>query len=272
MKGKIYILIDPNTNKIRYVGMTKLSLEHRLSLHLREKLKITHKSYWINSLKKDNKKPIIQLIDNSDNLEELANKEINWIQYYLKQGENLTNHIIDFSPRPYKSFLDKTAKRVIQYDLKGNKIAEYDSANQAACDLGFCDQNGTIYSICNGTRKRYTFKGFVFRFENEPFDKYIVIKTGDHKTSEEHRKYLSDKAKERNSKFTSEHYKKARSMVKNHSGPPGRKVIEIVTNKEFNSISLCSKLTGFPITTISRHCNNTVKKPLFKFQDIVQSI
>ena len=270
MKGKIYILIDPNTNKIRYVGMTKLSLEHRLSLHLREKTKLTHKSYWIQSLKKDNKKPIISQIDSSDNVEELSRKEIYWIQYYLKQGEKLTNYIIDFSPRPYKSFLDKTAKKVIQYDLQGNKIAEFDSANQAACELGDCNQNGTIYSICNGG-KNYTWKGFVFRFEEDSFDKFNIVKKGQHKCPDYHKEYLSKKAKERNRNFTKEHYQKANSMVKNRKGTIRKKVIKIDTNELFESIIIASNITGIPKTTISRHCNNTIKNPLFKFQDIVQS-
>lgn len=270
MKGKIYILIDPNTNKIRYVGMTKLSLKHRLSLHLKEKPKVTYKSHWIQSLKKDNKEPIISQIDFSDNLEELSKKEIYWIQYYLKQGEKLTNHITDFSPRPYKSFLDKTAKKVVQYDLQGNKIAVFDSANQAACELGECNQNGTIYNICNGN-KNYTWKGFVFRFEGDSFDKFEIIGVGKHKCPEYHKKYLSDKAKERNSKFTKEHYQRARASVKNKRGTPRKKVIKIDTNEIFDSIMIASDKTGIPKTTISRHCNNTVKKPLFKFQDIVHS-
>ena len=271
IEGKIYILIDPNTNKIRYVGMTKLSLKHRLSLHLKEKLKVTHKSHWINSLKRNKQEPIIQQIDSSNNLEELCNKELYWIQYYLNEKESLTNYITTFSPRPYKSFLDKTAKKVIQYDLEGNKIAEFDSANKAACELGECNQNGTIYSICNGN-KNYTWKGFVFRFEGDSFNKFKIVKKGQHICPDYHKEYLSKKAKERNKNFTVEHYKKANSMVKNRRGTERKKVIKIDSNEIFDSIMIASNLTGVPKTTISRHCNNTIKKPLFKFQDIVQSI
>lgn len=270
MKGKIYILIDPNTNRIRYVGMTKLLLKHRLSLHLREKSKITHKSNWIQSLKKDNKKPIISQIDSSNDLEELSKKEIYWIQYYLKQGEKLTNYITDFSPRPYKSFLDKTAKKVIQYDLKGNRIAQFASGMEAACSLGNCSDNPTIYAICNGNKK-YTWKGFVFRFEGDSFDKFDIIGVGEHKCPKYHKEYLSKKAKERNKKFTREHYIKASSMIKNRKGTPRKKVIKVDTKEQFDSITIASIKTGVPKTTISRHCKNTVKKPLFKFQDIVQS-
>ena len=268
MKGKIYILLHPDTKEIKYVGMTKLSLRHRLSLHLTEKKKITYKSYWIAKLKKEGKVPLIQEIDNSDNLEELSKKEVYWIKYYLDKGVKLTNTITTFSARPYSSFLDKTAKKVIQYDLKGNKIAEFESAGDAACQLGYCDRNGTIYKICNG-KKNSTFKGFVFRFEGDTFDKYPIIRKGQHFCPDYHKKYLSEKAKERNSKFTKEHYIKMREAVKNRKGPKRKPVEEIKTGLKFDSIKIASDFTKVPKTTILRHCNNTVKKPLFKFQDIV---
>ena len=44
MKGKIYILKCPISKEIRYVGLTRVSLEHRLHLHLKENVKgLTHK-------------------------------------------------------------------------------------------------------------------------------------------------------------------------------------------------------------------------------------
>ena len=87
MKGKIYILKDPISKEIRYIGLTRVSLEHRLHLHLKENVKgLTHKINWIKSLKQQNLKPIIEEIDSSSDLEELCKKEIYWIQYYLKKG------------------------------------------------------------------------------------------------------------------------------------------------------------------------------------------
>ena len=83
MKGKIYILKDPISKEIRYIGLTRVSLEHRLHLHLKENVKgLTHKINWIKSLKQQNLKPIIEEIDSSSDLEELCKKEIYWIQYY----------------------------------------------------------------------------------------------------------------------------------------------------------------------------------------------
>ena len=270
MKGKIYILIDPNTNKIRYVGMTKLSLKHRLSLHLAQKEDKTYKSNWINKLKRNKQIPIIKQIDSANTLEETQEKEIYWINLFLQNGEKLTNHITTYSVSPYKSFNDRTAKKVIQYDLNGNKITEYNSVMEAACLLGDCFANPTIYSICNG-KKKYTWKGFVFRFEGDSFDKYKIVKTGEHKCPDYHKEYMSKKAKERNSKCTREYYQMMRSKVKNNRGTDRKKVINVLTNECYESITIASEKTGLGKTTISRHCRNGVKNPLFKFQDIVQS-
>ena len=62
MEYKIYFLIDPITNEIRYVGKTTKDLNKRLfNGHLRDKSK-THKTNWLNSLKKENLIPEIKLV------------------------------------------------------------------------------------------------------------------------------------------------------------------------------------------------------------------
>lgn len=86
---KIYILIDPITNKVRYVGKTKGSLEKRLYKHCCDKHKY-HKALWVQKLKRDNLKPLIYLID-----EVLEKDWIFWEQYWIEQfkawGFDLTN-------------------------------------------------------------------------------------------------------------------------------------------------------------------------------------
>lgn len=62
MEYKIYFLKDPITQEIRYVGKTTKELNERLSNgHLRDKT-ITHKTNWINSLKKIGLIPNIELV------------------------------------------------------------------------------------------------------------------------------------------------------------------------------------------------------------------
>ena len=55
----LYVLIDPSTNEIRYVGQTSMKLHRRLACHISKREK-TYKKDWINSLLIKNLEPIIQ--------------------------------------------------------------------------------------------------------------------------------------------------------------------------------------------------------------------
>lgn len=88
---QIYVLIDPITNDIKYVGKTVSSLSKRLSSHYKDKHH-THKTCWIKSLKDKGLKPIIQNIEFC-NEDELNCREIYWISYFKEKYKltNLTN-------------------------------------------------------------------------------------------------------------------------------------------------------------------------------------
>lgn len=85
----IYVLKDPETGEVRYVGKTTQSLEKRLYGHLREKNK-TYKCNWINSLQKKNLQPIIESIEKAS-YETWAECEMYWIQFYKELGAKLVN-------------------------------------------------------------------------------------------------------------------------------------------------------------------------------------
>lgn len=89
MEYKIYFLIDPRTNKIRYVGKTTKDLNKRLfNGHLRDKTK-THKTNWINSLKKEGLIPEIKLIKTCKN-EKLCNfSEKFYIKLFGRADKNV---------------------------------------------------------------------------------------------------------------------------------------------------------------------------------------
>ncbi len=89
MESFIYVLRDPETNQVRYVGWT-VNLEKRLVWHLRDK-KRTHKYYWIALLKERGLKPIIELVYTVKDGECWQDVERKWIAYYRNIGENLTN-------------------------------------------------------------------------------------------------------------------------------------------------------------------------------------
>ncbi len=86
----LYVLIDPTTNEIRYVGQTSMKLYRRLACHISKREK-TYKKDWINSLLTKNLKPIIQEVCKFYSQDEVNTEEINLINEYKNKGIRLTN-------------------------------------------------------------------------------------------------------------------------------------------------------------------------------------
>lgn len=132
---KIYKLVDPITQEIRYVGKTEKSLKHRLSMHISTSVKNknkTHKEAWITQLHQIGKRPIIELIEEVpfDLWEERE-------KYWISQFNNLTNlciggiggigRIYSESERLEKSKLIKKLieeGKIIYTEERNKKIAE----------------------------------------------------------------------------------------------------------------------------------------------------
>lgn len=93
-KVKIYALINPETEEIKYIGKTIRTLEQRLTNHICDAKSKRYKNYtinWINSLLKKNITPEIILIEEinyEDNWEWL---EQYWISQFKSWNFNLTN-------------------------------------------------------------------------------------------------------------------------------------------------------------------------------------
>lgn len=85
----IYVLKDPETGEVRYVGKTKRSLKVRLKGHLKDKSK-NYKCAWIYSLKTRNLLPTIESIERTSD-ESWQEREMYWIQYYKELRARLTN-------------------------------------------------------------------------------------------------------------------------------------------------------------------------------------
>lgn len=83
---KIYGLVDPTTNELRYVGQTIQKLNRRLTGHILDK-NINHKTCWIKGLKSKGLKPEIFLIDEVDDIK----YEIFYISYFKSIGCDLLN-------------------------------------------------------------------------------------------------------------------------------------------------------------------------------------
>lgn len=87
----IYILIDPVTQEVRYVGKAN-NVSQRYKAHLnRARKHQVHKLNWINSLKNKGLKPILELIDIVP-IDEWVFWETYWISQFKSWGFNLINY------------------------------------------------------------------------------------------------------------------------------------------------------------------------------------
>ena len=92
---KIYKLIDPLTNQVRYIGYTSKPLYKRLAGHVRDSIRHnkTHKHHWIRTLLDNGKIPIIKLVRRIPKRSEKTWQywENYFISKYKKLGYELTN-------------------------------------------------------------------------------------------------------------------------------------------------------------------------------------
>jgi len=189
----IYILIDPETNQVRYVGKAN-NIFQRYKAHLnRARKHQIHKLNWINYLKTKGLKPIIEIIDIVP-IDNWVFWETYWISQFKTWGFDLINYTnggegTTFGNQtsfkkghiPYnlgqsfsqevrdkisKSLLglkNKPLSPVIQMDLQNNFIAEYSSITEAA--LLTNSQLSKICSVCKGKRK--STNNFKWKYKNE---------------------------------------------------------------------------------------------------------
>lgn len=104
----IYALIDPETNKIRYIGQT-INVKRRYRQHLSAKDTNKHKFNWINSLKSKNLKPLIKVIGIYDR-SIIDNMERFWIDYCKRIGCKLVN--CDSGGNGKKVVSEETRKKI----------------------------------------------------------------------------------------------------------------------------------------------------------------
>ena len=92
----IYVLKNPENGEIRYVGQTN-NLKRRYNTHILRCLKEkdseydTYKSRWLRSILSKNMKPIIEVIETCENLEQSNIREKYWIDKLSQDGKKLTN-------------------------------------------------------------------------------------------------------------------------------------------------------------------------------------
>jgi hypothetical protein len=165
-KKYIYVLKDPSTNEVRYVGQTTRP-KNRIAAHLAEgryiPVKNKDKVDWINSLKAKNEIPKFEIVDECEL--DVANLYENmYIQKYLKNGHNLLNSVVNnrFSQKQKDRLRESQPhqKQVIQFDLNGEYLTTWQNITYAAKELGL--QRELISKCCRGLRK--TTGGYIFNY------------------------------------------------------------------------------------------------------------
>lgn len=130
----IYILIDPRTNMVRYVGKAN-NVSQRYKAHLnRARDNQTHKRNWINSLKKLRLKPIIEVIDIVP-IDNWIFWETYWISQMKTWGFELVNNTLGGDGSTFGNLgsfkKGQGGKKVIGYNSTFEKVYEFDTAEDA---------------------------------------------------------------------------------------------------------------------------------------------
>lgn len=170
MTTKIYVLKDPNTNEVRYVGKTN-NPEQRFKAHNNKARDLnTHKRNWINKLREENKKPIFEIIEEVP-IEIWKQKEKEWIDYYISQNCKLVNYV-EASGRGLTlgnntSFDGSNARPIVALDKTGGFFASFNSIKEAE---NIINKTG-IESVLSKTTK--TAGGYIWLYE-EDYYKFTI--------------------------------------------------------------------------------------------------
>lgn len=170
-----YGLVDPRTNVVRYVGITTRSLRARFAGHVsdvnnRPDLN-KHKTAWFLELRKLGLIPRIELLQECKDLEELKQFEIDYVAKY-KEGNKLINQTlggdhVGFRMFSRESILKRsTTKAVVQYNVLGEKIAEYDIIEDAIRELGLGEKAGSHITRCCKHKRQIAYN-YIWRYKDD---------------------------------------------------------------------------------------------------------
>lgn len=224
MKNYIYILQDPITNEVRYVGKSKNPHRRYLS-HLWQKPKVKyHSYYWIQKLLKNGLNPILTVIDETE--EDWIWLEQYWIEQFKQWGFNLTN-ITSGGEGACKS-ANWNNVPVTAFTKEGQLIKTFES--QKECAQYFNTSSNNVTRVVNGNTtlllKKYQIK--IGKLEND-INNFVSNRTYNWKNKPTI--YWTSK-----------------------------KIICLEDNKEFNSITEASKHYNISMSSMTNNLQNKSKK------------
>ncbi len=184
---KVYSLVEPNSDVVRYIGCTRRTPEKRLERHLNQPYK-SPKNDWIKSLKLQGLRPEMNVIVDGLTEEEAYLMEKEYIKLFKSVGARLTNVTTGGKgtsgfkvSEEYKNRLRSEKKGiplprkmieaaaiakhnpVNQYSLDGVFIKRWDAIKFAAQAVGAFHNN--ISHCCQGKIK--TCKGFIWKYADQ---------------------------------------------------------------------------------------------------------
>lgn len=166
---KIYVLKDPETNLVQYVGRSvQPEIRYRQHIYIASKSgKKDIKSAWINNLLTKGLKPTLEIIDECDSTEAQI-RETQWIEEYKKIG-SLKNQR-DFVENGY-SFSEDARKKMAK-SAKGNTNSKGKKRSSTACEnignskKGNTFRRGTVTSEETKEKLRLAWENRRLKFEN----------------------------------------------------------------------------------------------------------
>lgn len=222
MNYTVYVLRCPFTTNVKYVGITKNSIEQRLERHLNY-AKNANKNYlsqtWLRSLIEQDVVPFIQSIETNLTESDAKVVETWWIRYFKKKGitlKNTTKGGETMSPlamQRAKEANEKQKLKVKQYSMDGKLVKIFNCISDAAEDItGDRRTNGKLSQVCKG--KRHFAYGFVWRYIEDDFNTHDVFGRKKY-TEEQIKKYSSSKKGNKNPQFGKQSVKAIPVIVEN---------------------------------------------------------
>lgn len=118
---RVYVLVDPRTSRIRYVGKTVKNIQARLCQHIsyaRNCKNNSHRDRWIRSLLGNELRPIAKEVEICG--VEWPQRERFWIAYFRSKYDDLTN-IADGGEGPAGA--KRTAEQILANSIRGKNAA-----------------------------------------------------------------------------------------------------------------------------------------------------